>query len=218
MSRPGTGKHTGPAHRPRAQEAGTGEAGQPISRRGLVSGALAAAAAGLTALPSAAAAQKHGDGTGAVLTVGGAIENSNRPAFSEMRDGFFKHHELRFDRAFAFSGAMLAALPQQRIAATTKQIGRAVFTGPALADVMKAAGMAPSASALRFVALDGYGVDLDAAEASGAWILATAAEGSPFGLGDFAPAWLIRTHEGNAVPPDEEEQKWVWSVFYIAVS
>lgn len=184
-----------------------------ISRRGLIS-AGAAIGAGYALDRGRAQAAECRDG--AVLTIAGAVGKPNRPSFSEKRDGFFKHHGLSFDQAFAFNPQMLAALPQRKVTATTPQIGRAEFQGPGLAEVIEAAGVTGDAKTLRLIALDGYGVDLSVTDAaSGGWILATSANGQPFGLGDFAPVWLIRPFEGEGPPPYEEEQKWIWSAFYI---
>lgn len=156
---------------------------------------------------------------GPIVTVGGLVTAPNRPAHNADRDGFFKHHNLEFSSAHAFSASSLASLPLSQIKAMTKQIGRADFTGPALLDVMAAASVSSQATTLRLVALDGFAVDLPVKEArDGGWILATSANGAAFGIGDFAPVWLIRAYEGEGAPPDEEEQKWVWSVFYIEAS
>jgi hypothetical protein len=156
---------------------------------------------------------------GPVLTVGGLVMAPNRSAYKAERDGFFKHHNLEFASAYAFSADSLASLPLRHVKATTKQIGRAEFSGPSLPDVIAAATVSLQTTTLRLVALDGFAVDLPMKEArDGEWILATSANGAAFSIGDFAPVWLIRNHEGENVPPDEEEQKWVWSVFYIEAS
>jgi hypothetical protein len=192
--------------------------GQKFGRRPFLLGATAGAA-GLAASLSAQGvkAAAYADGS-AILTVSGKVGKPNRAAFDAKRDGFFKHHNLEFTKAYAFDARALDILPRQQITATTPQIGRRKFSGHLLTDVLNAATVAADAQTFRLIALDGFAVDLPAAEAAKGWILATSADGAPFGIGDFAPLWLIRPFEGPGLPPEEEEQKWVWSVFCIEAS
>jgi hypothetical protein len=186
-----------------------------IARRPFLTGIAASLlGAGAAGLPKTAKAQTSSGGT--VLTLGGRVGKTNRKPFSEQRDGLFKSLELSFDRAYTFDSAALAALPRKSVKATTKQTGLMRFAGTGLQDVLNAAGAA-DATGLRFVSLDGYAMDLAGSEINGGWILATHADGEAFGIGDFAPVWLIRNNESKE-PPEEETQKWVYAVFYIEVS
>ena len=45
-----------------------------------------------------------------MLTVAGDIANTNRAAYDENSDVFFRYHEQAFDRAFEFDLAMLEGL------------------------------------------------------------------------------------------------------------
>ncbi|MEO9875716.1 MAG: hypothetical protein ABJM26_13835 [Anderseniella sp.] len=153
----------------------------------------------------------------AQLTVIGKIDNSNRPRFEPFSDAFFKFREKEFSSAFEFTYADLAALPQVSINAKAEDWPTAVSaTGPALGEVMKAAGAAPDAK-LSFVALDGYTIELEAADRQAQnWILAISIDGRPIGIGGRGPAWLMHDTAGETVNSDVEG-RWVWSVFVIAV-
>ncbi|MEO1159587.1 MAG: hypothetical protein AAFW74_03895 [Pseudomonadota bacterium] len=153
----------------------------------------------------------------AQLTVIGKIENSNRSRFDPFSDAFFKFRENEFSKAFEFTYADLAALPQVTVNARAEEWPAAISaTGPALGDVMKAAGVAPDAK-LSVVALDGYAIELEAADRQAQnWILAIAVDGKPIGIGGRGPAWLMHDTAGKTVNSDVEG-RWVWSVFVIAV-
>ncbi len=82
----------------------------------------------------------------AQLTVIGKIENSNRAGFDEFSDAFFRFREKEFTRAFEFTYADMAALPQVTVSAKAEKWPTAVSaSGPSLQDVMKAAGVAAGA-------------------------------------------------------------------------
>jgi len=106
------------------------------------------------------------------LTVIGKIENSNRSRFEEFSDAFFKFRGKEFTKAFEFTYAGLAALSQVTVNARAEKWPAAITaTGPNLEEVMKAAGAAPDAK-LSLVALDGYTIELEAAERNARnWIL-----------------------------------------------
>ena len=153
----------------------------------------------------------------AQLTVIGKIDNSNRSRFEPFSDAFFKFREKEFSKAFEFTYADLAALPQVTVKAKAEEWPAAVSaTGPALGDVMKAAGAAPDAK-LSVVALDGYTIEFEAADRQAQnWILAISVDGKAIGIGGRGPAWLIHDTAGQTVGADVEG-RWVWSVFVIAV-
>ncbi len=152
----------------------------------------------------------------AQLTVIGKVDNTNRSGFEPLSDAFFKFREMEFSRAFEFTYADLAALPQMTVKAKAEAWpGPVSATGPALGDVMRAAGVASDAK-LSVVALDGYTIELEAADRKAHnWILAIAADGKPIGIGGRGPGWLIHDTAGKTVNSDVEG-RWVWSVFVIA--
>lgn len=150
-----------------------------------------------------------------VFTVIGAVGETNRPAFDDFDDAFLKFHDRTFDRAFAVDREMLEALPQVSVSAHAHDWPRAVSaSGPRLADVMALAGVSADAT-LTFVALDGFAIQLDAAQrAANDWVLAINAQGRQLGVGDLGPAWLIYDTDG-AVATQEQESQWIWSIFVI---
>lgn len=151
-----------------------------------------------------------------VLTIAGDITHTNRDASDAKRDGFFAYHEIEFKSAFVLDRATLQKLPQKEIICEPPQYDRNVtFSGPSLRDVLDLAGA--EKVSLKTRALDGFAVELTAEQvASKDWILATHADGKPFGIGDKGPIWLMHTPSAKKVP-EEEEQGWPWAVFYIEV-
>ena len=64
-------------------------------------------AGALAMTPAAAFSANHAAAGPVVLTVTGKIGKTNRPAFDESQDQFFKYHERTFPGAFEFDLAML---------------------------------------------------------------------------------------------------------------
>jgi len=150
-----------------------------------------------------------------ILTVTGAVEASNRPAFEAFRDALFAAQNQIFEKAYAFDRAMLAALPQEKV---TTEIegwpGPLTLKGPLLSDVLSEAGVAGEAKVTLF-ALDGYNVALAASDRSRyKWILAIEAGGEPLALGGRGPLWLVRDTGGAAAPADAEAPM-VWAIYHI---
>lgn len=184
-----------------------------LSRRGSLLGFVAGAAAFPFAGPSRAApASPCGL---VVLTVGGLVGSPNRPPFDEKRDRFFQHSNFDFKRARAFTLGDLLALPQQS-APVVEEGGEILFKGPRLHDVLAAAEPLSEAKTTRLSALDGYGSELPLAtvEKEG-WILAVEAGGKAFGIGDFGPLYSVRRLAAGEKRTEEEDAKWVFSLFYI---
>ena len=173
---------------------------------------LSLAFASAVAIP-AGAEQRGPD----LVTVIGAVGETNRPAFSDFEDGFFAYHEQRFETAFAFDRAALEALPQ--VTATARAEGwpaPVTASGPRLGELLRVAGVDPAAP-ITLMALDGYGVSLTAEErAARDWVLAISADGRALGLGGRGPVWLLYDTGGETVSHEAEAQ-WVWSVFVISV-
>ncbi len=175
-----------------------------------------AALSTVSAMSPAARADGLPAATGTViLTIGGNIANANRPPFDPARDGFLKHHERRFDRAAAFDLPMLEALgTRSATIAYAKWPAPVTFSGPLLADVLKAAGW--NGTQITTLALDGFGTKIARpALDSRDWILATRADGKPLGIGARGPLWLVFDPPGDRPATDEEEAMWPWALFYI---
>ena len=184
-----------------------------VSRRGSLLGLLAGAAAIPLAAPSRGAAAS---GCGlVVLTVGGLAGSPNRPPFDKKRDRFFQHNNLDFKQARAYTFADLQALPQQAVS-VVEEGGAVLFKGPRLHDVLAAAKPASDAKTVRLSALDGYAAEIPLATvAQDGWILAVEAGGEAFGIGDFGPLYTVRPLAAGGKRTDEEDAKWVFSVYYI---
>lgn len=152
-----------------------------------------------------------------ILTFAGDIGQANRGATDPEVDGFFRFHDIGFERGFAYDRAMLEAFPQTEINCQPPQYkSPATFSGPLLTDVLKAVGA--EGASIQTRALDGFAVDLTAEQvAEKEWILATGRDGRPFGIGDQGPLWLINRPAGVKVTAKEEEN-WPWALFFIQVT
>lgn len=168
----------------------------------------------LTMAATALAQMAPAPGGPVIISIAGGITHHNRGASDPKRDGFFAYHEIQFSKAFGFDLEMLDAMPQHEITCQPPQYAKnATFRGPRLVDVLKKAG-AQNVS-IKTRALDGFAVDLTSQEIMAKdWILATRADGKPFGIGGKGPVWLMHTPSVQKVP-EAEEQGWPWAVFYI---
>ena len=161
-------------------------------------------------------AQDTGDPV--IVTVTGAVENTNRDAFDAKTDVFFNHHELNFDKAHAFTRSQLAALGMHEItlAYAEEWSGERTFRGPRLADLLSAAGA--TGNLVTVQALDGYGLALDRKMIEdGQFILALESNGEPLAIGSFGPAWLVYPPKDWTHPTVAANSGLVWSIFHIAV-
>jgi hypothetical protein len=164
---------------------------------------------------SGAANEKPAAQGGVVLTVAGKVENWNRGPMTAARDSLFNQHKVTFEKAMAFDADMLAKLPKQELTLTTPA-GNGTFSGPALTDVLSAAGA--KEAGIRLLALDGTTVNLTTEQIkSRDWILVLSVDGKPVGIGDFGPLLLLNKPASGDAPTKDELQQWVWSVFYIEV-
>ena len=158
----------------------------------------------------------HGTERGpTIVTVVGEITKTNRDAFDGFRDAFLKFREKNFAKAYGFSYAALQALPQHTVTANVEGWAKPVRgAGPKLADVLAAAGVASDAP-IGVVALDGYTVEFEPKDRKARdWILAISADGEPLAIGGRGPAWLVYETK-NAPASEDDEAKWVWSIFLI---
>jgi hypothetical protein len=168
-------------------------------------------------LPAFAGDQAQAPRDMVLLTVSGAIGNTNRGPLDKKRDSLLALQKAEFKSAFAFDREMLLALPQGSVTVKTNEFDApATFSGPLLKDVLghlEAAQVRTS-----FVALNGYTGYLDPQDVkSSDWILALSADGVPLGLGQQGPIWLLNTRAPDFKPTDEHHGHWVYAVFYIKV-
>ncbi len=188
---------------------------KPLSRRQ----SLAGFAAGAAFLPYARAnAAETFHGGPVVLTVGGLVGTPSRGASDPKRDRLLDHNNLSFPKARTFSAGELLGLPQQIVTASVYGFDIEA-QGPRLRDVLAAVSPEVSAKNLRLFALDGYGAGISLSEAgSQEWILAMAASGRFFAIGDFGPLFALRQLGPEEKKTEEEEAKWVHSLYYIEVA
>jgi hypothetical protein len=184
-----------------------------VTRRGSLIG-LAAGAASLPFAGPSRAAPASGCGL-VVLTVGGLVGAPNRKPFDAKRDHFFYHNNLDFKEARAFSLGDLLALPQESVP-FREDAAETVYKGPLLHEVFAAAEPLAEARTARLSALDGYATEMALATVlDERWVLALEADGNAFGIGDFGPLYAVRPLPPGQKRTDEEEARWVFSVYYI---
>ncbi len=103
-------------------------------------------------------------------------------------------------QARAFDLAALDALPQHSFTTTTLWTqGAVTFSGPALRDVLEAAGAWPGAAVVfEAEALNSYSVTFapDAIE-DRVPIIATRRDGKPFGPRDLGPLWVVYPYDAE---------------------
>jgi hypothetical protein len=154
---------------------------------------MIAAAAALAARPATSAEATARRGL-RVLTITGAIGKTNRGPLDPALDQLMLKHGAKFDRAFEFDSAMLAALPAVAIEPTLEYDARPhKLSGPLLSSVIEAAGVAPSANVmLALRALDGYTIALSLADArSYRMIVADSIDGHAMSIGGLGPLWAV---------------------------
>lgn len=153
-----------------------------------------------------------------LLTVTGSVTNANRGALDPEVDKLLAFNNVEFDQAMAFDLDMLQALPQVEVTTDFPKDGPQVtFTGPALADVLAAAGA--SGDSVLIQAMDGYAVEVPSEEMLGAGaVLALTRDGKPLGIGDFGPTQVVfprGDREDLAAMPDDW---WIWQIYHVAVN
>lgn len=190
-----------------------------MHKREFITAALAAAAA----VPAWAQAKPARGRRGpALLTVTGAGVKANRGAFDPVRDQMMAKQKISFERAHAFDYAALAALPARKIRPTLEYDNKPhELSGPLLRDVLKAAGVT-SGGQLQMRAIDGYAPVISLADADKyGFIVATALDGEPMGLGGLGPLWAVYDADGHpdmaAKPVDQRFAQCPWGLYHIDV-
>lgn len=182
----------------------------------LIAAVASLAACSPTAPPNVVAASAPEDKV-VVLTVTGAIGNSNRGPLDENRDAFLGHRGVKFDRAFEFTRASLAALGEHELKVQRSNWPAPVIVrGPYFRDVLAAVKAEGNTVALQ--ALDGYTAKFPvAALQDDAVILAIEADGAPLSIGGRGPTWLV--FPAGVVPgsDDDGDGGLVWSAYYLEV-
>ena len=182
---------------------------------------MAAVAAG-AALPLAAGAQPAKGLKGPVLlTVTGAITNTNRGPMDGMLDQMMAKQKLAFDKAHAFDFAALAAMPAVTIKPSLEYDNKPhELKGPLLSTVLQAVGATGARLATR--AIDGYAPVISVADAQKyRFVVATHLDGQPMALGGLGPLWAIweadKFPDLMAKPLDQRFAGCPWGLYHIDV-
>jgi hypothetical protein len=182
----------------------------------------AAAIAGT--LPIAGQAARPAAGGPALLTVTGAIVNSNRGPFDPVLDQMMHKQGLSFSKAHAFNYADLLQLAPQTIRPTLEYDGKPhTLRGPLLLDVLARAGATVGdRTVLVLRAVDGYNVELTGAQARTRRVLvATHIDGKPMPLGGLGPLWAVidadRIPEMAALPLAQRFAACPWALYHVEV-
>lgn len=190
-----------------------------MDKRQFVAAAIVAASLPAWA-QSGAARRRRGP---ALLTVTGAGVRANRGPFDPVRDQMMGKQKVSFTQAHAFDFAALAALPARRIQPTLEYDQKPhVLSGPALADVLKAAGVTGQGGKLAMRAVDGYAPAISVADAlKYRFIVATHMDGEPMPLGGLGPLWAVydadRFPDMAAKPVDQRFALCPWGLYHIEV-
>lgn len=183
-----------------------------------------AAGVAAAALPAFAETQRATRLKGpALLTVTGSGVKANRGPFDPVRDQMMAKQKLSFTAAHAFDFAALSALPAVRIQPTLEYDNKPhQLSGPALADVLKAAGVTGKDGKLAMRAVDGYAPVISIADALRyRFIVATHLDGAPMPLGGLGPLWAVydadRFPDMAAKPVDQRFAQCPWGLYHIEV-
>ena len=194
-----------------------------MNKRDFLTVAMAAGAAAVPGVASSAPGNAAARGP-VLLTVTGAIGRGNRGALDPALDQMMKKQGLKFDRAHAFDFAMLTQLAPVTIRPTLEYDNRQhVLAGPALIDVLKAAGAAPAQDGrILLRAIDGYAVAVPLADIRKySFIVATHLDGKPIPLGGLGPLWAVyhadRFADMAAKPVSERFASCPWGLYHIEV-
>ncbi|MES2635062.1 MAG: molybdopterin-dependent oxidoreductase [Pseudomonadota bacterium] len=188
-------------------------------------GVAAGAAAGALSLPLAAraAGEVREKGSPPLLTVVGAIGKGNRGPLDAVRDQMMGKQKIKFDKAHVFTFEQLTAMPVKTARATLEYDNKKhVLHGPALADVLAAAGVKGDSGKLAMRAVDGYSPTISMADAKKyGFMVATHLDGKPMALGGLGPLWAVYEPDAfpdmMAKPIDQRFANCPWALYFIDV-
>ncbi|MCC8396635.1 molybdopterin-dependent oxidoreductase [Paraburkholderia sp. MMS20-SJTR3] len=140
------------------------------------------------------------------------------PALSLDVEGKIANTNDAAHRVYHFNEAQLLALPTHTITTATTWTPRSTFTGPLLADILKAVGA--SGTEIEFRTFDDYTYTVPVSDcARYGVIVAYAMNGQRLKLSDFGPLFLIYPRDAF---PDElkgalGDSKFVWQIKALVV-
>ena len=89
-------------------------------------------------------------------------------------------------------------------------------SGPLLHDVLAVAAPEAAAKTARLSALDGFAAEIALSDVEGQqWILAMEDNGQGLAIGALGPLYAMRQLGPDEKKTEEEEAKWVHSLYYI---
>ncbi len=154
-----------------------------------------------------------------LLTLGGAITETNLPARAENDGGLLGFLEVTHDGAAGFDAAMLDGLEQIEITipyGPPENQRDYTFSGPLLSDVMTMAGARGKSA--QPMAMDGYQAEIpwESIETHQP-IVATHADGVPMGIGSYGPTMIVFSPTDDAALAQTQASQQVWAIAYIAI-
>ena len=165
-----------------------------MKRRQFLNHGLPLLLGGATLTAQSAPAADHPTDAQTVLTLTGAIDNTNRAKMDETGDQLMHKHGIRFERAFSLTLADLEKLPPVTINPTLEYDARHhLLKGPRLIDVVNLAGIGKRRpTSLKLHGIDGYSPEISFEKAQKySFILATHLDGNTLPIGGFGPLFAI---------------------------
>jgi hypothetical protein len=170
----------------------------------------------VAAITLGAAAPAIADGP-VLLTVTGAVAETNRGPVDPEVDKLFAFNDVTFEKAHEFDLDALEALPQVTVHADFPKGGAATeFSGPLLEDVLAAAGA--TGATVTVQAMDGYAVEVPMQELvdKGA-VVALKRDGKWLGIGSFGPTQIVFPRSDRPELADMPDDWWIWQIYHISV-
>ena len=186
---------------------------------------LTTAAAGIAASSVGAIAQSavKSDRGPSLLSISGAISNSNRGPLDPALDQMMHKQNVAFAKAYTFDFAEIAALSAVSIKPTLEYDAKLhALRGPLLIDVITKAGVQAHATKMLLRAVDGYAVQISLNDARKyGFIVATHLDNQPMPLGGLGPLWAVydadRFPEMAAKPVNQRFALCPWALYHIDV-
>lgn len=154
-----------------------------------------------------------------LLTLGGAVTETNLPPRGENDGGLLGFLDVQHEGAAGFDAAALDGIMQVEITIPYGPEGNQreiAFSGPLLADVMTMAGAVGKTA--KPIAMDGYQSEISwDSITSHQPILATHADGSPMGIGGYGPTMIVFPPTDDQELAQEQAGQQVWALAYIEV-
>lgn len=154
-----------------------------------------------------------------LLTLGGAVTETNMPARGENDGGLLGFLEVQHNGAAGFDASLLDGFEQIEITISYGPEGNTrdiTFAGPRLSDLMMMAGA--EGKTAKPMAMDGYQAEIPwESIATHQPIVATHANGAPMGIGGYGPTMIVFPPTDDPDLSQEQAGQQVWALAYIGV-